>query len=83
MWSDCSAVIDLFEQCHDDHPIAKFMGVCNDLKRQLTLCLRAEVAFIFMVLMMQRKMNQKINSQKAAIRRSSVEKAWKEIDENS
>jgi Cytochrome c oxidase biogenesis protein Cmc1 like len=36
-------VIALFEQCHDDHPVTKFMGVCNDLKRELTLCLRAEV----------------------------------------
>lgn len=36
----------MFEQCHDDHPITKFMGACNDLKRQLTLCLRAEVSEI-------------------------------------
>lgn len=42
---ECEFVIELFEQCHADHPLTKFMGACNDLKRQLTLCLRAEVQF--------------------------------------
>ena len=41
--SGCERIIEIFEQCHEDHPIAKFMGACNDLKRELTLCLRAEV----------------------------------------
>ena len=44
--SDCDNIIEIFEQCHDDHPLMKFMGSCNDLKRQLTLCLRAEVHLV-------------------------------------
>ena len=39
-------VIDLFEKCHDDHPVTKYMGACNELKRQLTICLRAEVPLV-------------------------------------
>ena len=40
---DCERVIELFEQCHAEHRLTKFMGACNEQKRQLTLCLRAEV----------------------------------------
>jgi len=69
---DCDNIIEIFEQCHDDHPLMKFMGTCNDLKRQLTLCLRAE-----------RKMTQKANAEKAAVKREKIQQKWKEIDENS
>ena len=31
------------KQCHDDNPYAKFLGVCNDHKTALNLCLRKEV----------------------------------------
>jgi COX assembly protein 2 len=28
--------------CHDDNPIGKFFGVCNDVKIQLDKCFKAE-----------------------------------------
>jgi len=33
--------------------------------------------------LVQRKYNQRLNAEKAAEKRARVEKAWKEIDENS
>jgi hypothetical protein len=61
----------------------KFMGTCNDLKRQLTLCLRAEVQILSTVLIRKRKMTQKANAEKAAVKREKIQQKWKEIDENS
>jgi hypothetical protein len=83
---DCGPIIQLFEECHDEHPIAKFMGRCNDLKRELTLCLRAEVPPLLsssVLTGVQRKMRQKINAAKAADKRKRIEAKWKEIDEQS
>ena len=36
-------LIKKLQECHDDHPIAKFWGVCNDVKYELDACFRAEV----------------------------------------
>ncbi|KAL3691324.1 hypothetical protein R1sor_004975 [Riccia sorocarpa] len=35
-------IIIAFKQCHEDHPYAKFLGVCTGLKVQLDKCFRAE-----------------------------------------
>ena len=60
------------------------MGACNDLKRHLTLCLRAEVQILYISPnLVQRKSNQRMNAERAAVRRERIEKVWKEIDENS
>ena len=82
---DCGPIIQMFEECHDEHPIAKFMGVCNDLKRELTLCLRAEVFFLLWqnTYMWQRKMRQRINNEQAMEKRKRIEAKWKEAEENS
>ncbi|CAM6094236.1 unnamed protein product [Calypogeia fissa] len=39
---NCREIIVQFKKCHDDHPVAKFFGVCTDLKIQLDKCFRAE-----------------------------------------
>ncbi|TQE03723.1 hypothetical protein C1H46_010697 [Malus baccata] len=37
-------IIEEFQKCHVDHPIAKFFGECTDLKIQLDRCFRQEKA---------------------------------------
>ncbi len=37
-------IIENFKKCHEDHPVQKFFGVCNDLKIELDRCFREEVA---------------------------------------
>ncbi|XP_057972577.1 uncharacterized protein LOC131160724 isoform X2 [Malania oleifera] len=37
-------VIEQFQKCHLDHPIAKFFGECTDLKIKLDRCFRQEKA---------------------------------------
>jgi len=38
-----SQLIVNFKKCHEDHPVQKFFGACNDLKIQLDKCFREEV----------------------------------------
>jgi hypothetical protein len=38
-------IIEEFQKCHVEHPIAKFFGECTDLKIKLDRCFRAEVRF--------------------------------------
>lgn len=38
-------IIEQFQKCHVEHPIAKFFGECTDLKIKLDRCFREEVAF--------------------------------------
>lgn len=38
----CAEVIVNFKKCHEDHPLQKFFGACNDLKIQLDKCFREE-----------------------------------------
>ena len=40
----CQEVIRELEKCHKDHPLRKYFGVCNPLKRALNECLKREVA---------------------------------------
>lgn len=47
-------VIEALVNCHNDHPIAKFWGVCNDQKWALDRCFREE-----------KKINRKKNQEKA------------------
>ncbi|KAK8970875.1 hypothetical protein KSP40_PGU002666 [Platanthera guangdongensis] len=39
-----SQIIELFQKCHEDHPIGKFFGECTDLKIKLDSCFRQEKA---------------------------------------
>ncbi|XP_031489521.1 uncharacterized protein LOC116257050 [Nymphaea colorata] len=38
----CVEIIEQFQKCHMDHPVAKFFGECNDLKVKLDRCFRQE-----------------------------------------
>ncbi|KAM1166428.1 hypothetical protein ACFX13_026282 [Malus domestica] len=40
----CAQIIEEFQKCHVDHPIAKFFGECTDLKIQLDRCFQQEKA---------------------------------------
>ena len=40
----CREIIRALELCHERHPLRKFLGACNPLKRALNECLREEVA---------------------------------------
>ena len=46
---DCAfmQIIEQFQKCHIEHPIAKFFGECTDLKIKLDRCFREEVRFSF------------------------------------
>ncbi|XP_020572596.1 COX assembly mitochondrial protein 2 homolog [Phalaenopsis equestris] len=37
-------IIELFQKCHEDHPIGKFFGECTELKLKLDRCFREEKA---------------------------------------
>jgi len=50
----CHQVIEALTNCHNDRPIAKFVGVCNEQKWALDRCLREE-----------KKINRKKNQEKA------------------
>lgn len=38
----CAELIVNFKKCHENHPVQKFFGACNDLKIQLDKCFREE-----------------------------------------
>ncbi|XP_010537931.1 PREDICTED: COX assembly mitochondrial protein 2 homolog isoform X2 [Tarenaya hassleriana] len=40
----CADIIEEFQKCHIDHPIAKFFGECTELKVKLDRCFRQEKA---------------------------------------
>lgn len=43
-------IIEQFQKCHVDHPVAKFFNECTDLKIKLDRCFREEVSSNFLVL---------------------------------
>ena len=67
----CYDLIVALEQCHTQGFLARFDGRCNDVKKQLSMCLRGE-----------RLDNQRQNQEKAKARNRKAEAAWREIDEN-
>lgn len=60
------------EECHARGFLWKSMGMCNDAKERVTLCLRAE-----------RLKRTAQNREAARAKREKVVKAWSEIDANS
>ncbi|CEQ42343.1 hypothetical protein JCM21900_002366 [Sporobolomyces salmonicolor] len=68
----CAQVVAALKDCHDRNPYLKFLGLCNDEKHALNMCLRTE-----------RLERTKENSQKAKEKRKEVEKRWKEIEQDS
>lgn len=60
------------EECHARGFLWKSIGMCNDTKEQVTLCLRAE-----------RLKRTAANRAAAKVKREKVKKAWDDIEENS
>ncbi len=65
---ECGVIMDQLNECHKSF-LRKYLGGCNSLKDDLTLCLRRE-----------RKERQKANAQLARERRKRVEAGWKEVE---
>lgn len=38
----CNDLINLLQECHNNHPILKFVGSCNSLDYQMVRCLKEE-----------------------------------------
>ncbi|PON61849.1 Cytochrome c oxidase biogenesis protein Cmc1-like [Parasponia andersonii] len=73
----CAQIIEQFQQCHLDHPIAKFFGECTDLKIKLDRCFRQEKA-------LKRKENfeqsKKLKERLHALRKETTECTEDEAD---
>ncbi|RPB27209.1 UPF0287-domain-containing protein [Terfezia boudieri ATCC MYA-4762] len=68
----CEEVIALLDKCHARGFLVKAMGGCNDIKREVTKCLRAE-----------RIERTKRNREEALANRTEMKRLFKEIDQNS
>lgn len=40
--SECNVLINLLQQCRNEHPFLKFGGYCNSLDFQVNKCLKQE-----------------------------------------
>ncbi|BFZ53767.1 hypothetical protein PYCC9005_000798 [Savitreella phatthalungensis] len=69
---DCLELINALEECHKAGFLARFGGQCNGIKKDLTLCLRAE-----------RLERQRVNQGKAAERKRKADAAWAELERES
>ncbi|GAA6016858.1 hypothetical protein JCM10207_003275 [Rhodosporidiobolus poonsookiae] len=70
--TQCLAVIEALQQCHNQHPWLKFAGQCNDAKLALNQCLRQE-----------RIDRTTKNREAAKAKRDEIQKKWKEIEQES
>ncbi|KAF4369349.1 hypothetical protein F8388_019574 [Cannabis sativa] len=60
----CAEIIELFQQCHLDHPIGKFFGECTDLKISLIKALKRKENF---------EQSKKLKERLHAFRKESAE----------
>lgn len=70
--SGCEQVMLALEECHAKGFMWKAAGMCNNTKKQLVACLRAE-----------RTKSQDLNRSGVEDKRTRIRQKWKEIDENS
>ncbi|SAM07912.1 hypothetical protein [Absidia glauca] len=68
----CEGVIEALDQCHKANSFNKFLGFCNDAKREVDQCLKEEF-------LAQRAENRGKNAEK----RAKMKKVWQDIDEPS
>lgn len=64
--------MNALEECHARGFMWKSLGMCNNTKKQLSQCLRAE-----------RSRHQDANRSRTTDKNGKVRQMWKEIDENS
>jgi len=64
--------MNALEECHAQGFMWKAMGMCNNAKKNLVQCLKAE-----------RWKSQSANRNGVADKKDRVRQLWKEIDENS
>jgi COX assembly mitochondrial protein 2 len=64
--------MNALEACHARGFMWKAMGMCNEAKEQVTLCLRAE-----------RLKRSSKHREDARVKNTRVQKLWSDIDENS
>ena len=70
--SGCEKVMAALEECHAQGFLHKMIGGCNDAKRDVNLCLRAE-----------RLERSAKNREKSKEKNERVKRIWREIDEES
>ncbi|KAI9851041.1 MAG: hypothetical protein M1824_002924 [Vezdaea acicularis] len=70
--SGCEEIMALLDACHARGFLHKLTGGCNEAKREVNLCLRAE-----------RLERTRINREKAREKRKLIQAKWDEIDANS
>ncbi|KAF2237085.1 UPF0287-domain-containing protein [Viridothelium virens] len=68
----CEEVMAALDECHARGFLWKSIGMCNDAKRQVNLCLRAE-----------RLERTAKNREEARVRRDRINRAWQELDTES
>ncbi|XP_008788332.2 COX assembly mitochondrial protein 2 homolog [Phoenix dactylifera] len=68
----CVEIIEEFQKCHTDHPIAKFFGQCTELKIKLDRCFREEKA-----------LKRKANFERSKILKERIQAHRKEMTEKS
>jgi len=61
---DCGEEIAALVTCHTDHPWAKFWGKCNEQKKNMDWCFKAE-----------KEKKRKANAERAREKRDKFEKA--------
>jgi COX assembly protein 2 len=62
----------LLDECHERGFLFKAIGGCNEAKRDVNRCLRAE-----------RLVRQRANREKTAEKRRQIEEEWARIDANT
>ncbi|KFY31057.1 hypothetical protein V493_01421 [Pseudogymnoascus sp. VKM F-4281 (FW-2241)] len=68
----CEEVMNMLDECHSRGFLYKAVGMCNGVKRDVTVCLRA-----------QRVERTAANREKARIKREQIKAIWAKIDEES
>ncbi|KAI1809611.1 UPF0287-domain-containing protein [Poronia punctata] len=68
----CEEIMTALEECHERGFLWKSMGMCNDTKHKVTLCLRAE-----------RLKRSAANREAAKIKRERVKAMWADVEANS
>lgn len=63
----CNDFFMKYQDCQYEHPFRKFLGYCNDLEKQMRLCIKE-----------QRQINREKNSQIAKRRRDQIRANKKE-----